>query len=224
MVYNKSHTKVTGILWNWCNKFLIMHIPVNKLQSFQQKCSLTGSSKFDLKVSENTLLTILVVKKKKQTKSSVLFCKEYLFERFSLRDPQKENAGGQTVAFTPVNGSLSRLEQSIREYELTHAQEGFQSSLIVSPALRMDLTLFPAGLSSVHTPSAPTQPASITVLLMLLSGTCKAPEQRCNITPKKPFLDEAEKKKLFRQSAAGSALARKTLCSLLLWPLDNILH
>lgn len=84
MVYNKSHTKVTGILWNWCNKFLIMHIPVNKLQSFQQKCSLTGSSKFDLKVSENTLLTILVVKKKKQTKSSVLFCKEYLFERFSL--------------------------------------------------------------------------------------------------------------------------------------------
>lgn len=56
-----------------------MHIPVNKLQSFQQKCSLTGSSKFDLKVSENTLLTILVVKKKKANKKFSTFLQRVPF-------------------------------------------------------------------------------------------------------------------------------------------------
>lgn len=122
---------------------------------------MTGSSESDLKVCENTSATSdnFGSEKTKKKKISTFSVKNTFFERFSLGYPQRKCWVTDSCLY-PIYGSLSRLELSIWESQFT--QEGIQSSLIASPALGMDLTLFPAGLSSVHTPPAPTQPASIT--------------------------------------------------------------
>lgn len=74
---------------------------------------MTGSSKSNLKVSENTPATYdNFGSEKKKKKNQYFFCKE----RLSLRYPHRKNAGLQIVAFTPVNGSLSDPNEVYENY------------------------------------------------------------------------------------------------------------